>query len=92
MMATPSCCTPRAPGLHDLRCSKRARPRERLVIYLDVVAGPNGHLPRASEVVAGIQEGLPDEWWDPQDGDDFYLGPTWHGGYALDPGDPYDTE
>lgn len=46
----------------------------RLRIEFEVYRDDGGPLPKAREIGNGITEGLPSEWYEDSDGDEFYLG------------------
>lgn len=54
--------------------------QKRFLVVLNVHAADSrtaSPLPEPPDVLAGMQEGLPEEWFDGVDGDDWYLDETW---------------
>lgn len=77
------CAPAPAPTSEEPPTPAAARPevpvgQGRLRLEFEVYRDDGGPLPKAREIGNGITEGLPSEWFEAQDGDDFYLGDsTW---------------
>lgn len=70
-------CSPDEPApavLVPLPADATPEGQGRLRIEFEVYRDDGGPLPKAREIGNGITEGLPSEWYEDSDGDEFYLG------------------
>jgi hypothetical protein len=69
-------CDPEPEAAESVMLPADARPegQGRLRIEFEVYRDDGGRLPTSVNIGAGIAEGLPSEWFEAQDGDDYYLG------------------